>query len=142
MPQVKGTFTLKADDVDKLRNAMTNLGESSERVISDYLHNVAGEKIAKSITRFIPTSDRKKIHAKESKWWEQTNNNLAVTIANSMKGTRGKSFYYLYYVATGTGTSKDKGKNDFMEKGIEAEYNNIVDGLLNAVEENIRKELN
>lgn len=141
MPQTKATFSLKADDIDRLKQAIANCGDASEQIITDYLHNVAGEKLAKSITRFVPKSDRKKIHAKDSVWWEQTNNNLSVAIANSIKGTKNKNFYYLYYVATGTGTSNAKGKNDFMEKGIEAEYDNIVDGLLNAVTENIEKEL-
>jgi len=143
MPSIKTNFSLKADDIDKLKHSILRCGSSSEEAINNYLHNEAGEKIAKSITNFIPRSSRKDvIHAKDRKWWQQDNYNLAVATSNSVRGKRGKSFYYLYYVATGTGTNKKKGARDFMKKGMNKEYNNIVNGLVDAVENNINKELN
>lgn len=142
MPGIKSRFVLHDEDIERVKAGIARCGTESEKTINDYLHNVAGEKLAKSITRFLPRSAvNKSNHAKDSKWWEQDNYNLAVSISNSLKGKRGTSFYYLYYVATGTGTSKKKGANEFMEKGMDAEYNNIVDGLLNALNEKIEKEL-
>lgn len=142
MPSIKSRFVLKDEDIKRLNSAILRCGTESEKALNDYLHNVAGEKIAKSITRFLPRSAvNKSNHAKDSVWWEQENYNLAVNISNSLKGKRGTSFYYLYYVATCTGTNKKKGANEFMEKGMEAEHDNIVNGLLDALKEKIDKEL-
>ena len=143
MPSVKTNFSLKADDVARIQQAILRVSNTSEDVINNYLHNTGGKNIVKSITNYIPRSPRKNvIHAKGSNWSEQINYNLAVNISNSLKGSRGKSFYYLYYVATGTGTNKKKGPRDFMTKGLDKEYNNIVDGILTELNKNIDKEMN
>ena len=142
MPTVKTKFSLEDSDYEKIRQSILRCGHSSEEVINKYLHKVAGKNIAKSITKFIPRSPRKNvIHAKGGKWSEQENFNLAVGVANSLEGKRGTSFYYLYYVATGTGTNKKKGPRDFMKKGLDQEYNNVVEGLVNEIDKNIEKEM-
>ena len=141
MPSISSKFSIKENDIDRIRESISRLGFSSEDVINDYLHNTAGNKIVKGMN--VPKSPRKNvIHARGSKWWEQDNYNLAVGISNSLKGKRGSSFYYLYYVVTGTGTSRKNGPNDFMKEGLDKEYNSIVDGLINEIEKNIEKEMN
>ena len=96
MPSVKTNFSLKADDVARIQQAILRVSNTSEDVINNYLHNTGGKNIVKSITNYIPRSPRKNvIHAKGSNWSEQINYNLAVNISNSLKGSRGKSFYYL-----------------------------------------------
>lgn len=139
MPSIKSNFSLKDEDVKRIQQFIVKCGNTSEEVINDYIHNEAGERITKGITRFIPVSKRNKVHAKNSKWSEQKNYNLAVNISNKTSGKN--SFYYLYYVATGTGTSKKNGPNDFMKKGMDQEYNNVVNGLINELEKNINKEM-
>lgn len=135
MASVKTTFTLKDNDVERITKAIQNCGEYSEQTINNYLHNVAGEKIARSITDFLPRSNRNKVHAKDSKWYKINNYNLSVSIENASK------FYYLYYVATGTGTSKLNEPKTFMEDGLNKERNNIVNGIVNELIKNINKEL-
>lgn len=139
MPKIRTRYSLEWEDVERIREAIVRCGVSGEGAINDYLHNTAGEMIAQSITKFIPRSDRKKVHARDSKWYAQSNFNLAVGISNSQRGKN--SAYYLYYVATGTGTSKKNGPNDFMEKGLEKEYDNVVNGVIQKLLENIDKEL-
>ena len=142
MPSIKSNFGIKETDIERIRQSILRVGETSENVINDYLHKTAGKNIIKSITPHIPRSERKNvIHARNSNWSNQENFNLAVSISNSLKGKRGSSFYYLYYVVTGTGTNKKKGARDFMSKGLDEEYNNIVKGLLNELDKNIEKEL-
>lgn len=141
MPSFKTNFSLNYEDVERIQQAILRCGSTSEDVINDYLHNKAGDIIIQSITKFIPRSKVNKVHAKDSKWHEQTNYNLAVNIANSTKGKRDKSFYYLYYVATGTGTSRKNGPNDFMSKGLDKEYDNIVNGVIDELLKNINKEM-
>ena len=143
MPSVKTNFSLKDEDIEKVKQAIIRAGNTSEEVINDYLHNVAGGKIAKSITNYIPLSPREDvIHAQTSKWYEQDDFNLAVGIGNSLKGKRGTSFYYLYYVVIGKGPNKKKGPRDFMKDGLNEEYDSVVDGLMNELEKNIEKEMN
>lgn len=143
MPSIKNTFSLKDTDIERIRKSISRVGEISEDVINNYLHNKAGKKITKSITNYIPKSPRKNvIHARGSNWSEQDNYNLAVSISNSLKGKRGTSFYYLYYVATGTGTNEEKGARNFMDKGMDKEYNNIVNGIVEELSTNIEKEMN
>lgn len=139
MPTIKTRFSLKTEDIERFNEAIKRCGTSSEGAINEYLHGSAGETIARGITKFIPRSDRNKVHARDSKWYTQSNFNLAVGVANSIKGKN--SAYYLYYVATGTGTSKKNGPNDFMEKGLEKEYDNVVNGVIQKLLENIDKEL-
>ena len=142
MPSIRTNFSFKDSDIEKIKQAIINVGVTSERVVNNYLHNVAGKNITERITNYIPHSPRKNvIHAKNSKWSEQENFNLAIKIGNSLKGSRGKSFYYLYYVVTGTGTSYKKGARDFMEEGLNAEYENVVNGIVNELSKNIEKEL-
>lgn len=142
MPLSSTKFELNADEIVKLQQAISNCGITSEKVINNYLHTRGSERIIDSVTRFIPVSKKGKRHAKKSKWHTQTNYNLAVEISNSLKGKRGTSFYYLYYVVTGTGTNKRKGANDFMDKGLSKEHVTIVNDLIEEINENIEKELN
>lgn len=142
MPLASTKFELNDEEIEKLKQAILNCGVSSEKVINNYLHTRGSERITNSVTRFIPVSKKGKRHAKKSKWHTQTNYNLAVEISNDLKGKRGTSFYYLYYVVTGTGTSKRKGSNDFMEKGLNKEHVTIVNELIEEVDKNIEKEMN
>lgn len=147
MPSIKTNFSLKDEDLDRIKRAIVNCGETSEEVINDYLHNIAGKKFVKKMDKYIPVAKTDKTHpripirAKGNKWSEQDDYNLAVKISNSLKGKRGTSFYYLYYVVTGTGTSKNHGERDFMEKGLNEEYDNVVDGIINELSKNIEKEM-
>lgn len=148
MPKVNTEFGFEYSDYEKVRQAILRCGSTSEDVINDYLHNTAGKKITKSIDNYIPVAKIDKTHpaipirAKGNNWSEQENFNLAVNIGNSLKGKRGTSFYYLYYVVTGTGTNAEKGPRDFMSQGLNNEYNNIVNELINELDKNINKEMN
>ena len=147
MPSIKTDFSIKESDIERIKQSIGNCGETSESVINNYLHNVAGEKFVKSMDKYIPVAKIDKTHpripiqARGNKWSEQKNYNLAVNISNSLKGVRGTSFYYLYYVITGTGTSKNKGERDFMKQGLDREYDDVVNGIINELDKNIEKEL-
>lgn len=139
MPSIKTNFKIKAQDIERVQEAVIRCGLQSEGLLNDYLHNEAGDMIAQSITRAMPRSTRKKVHAKDKKWYEQINYDLSVGIANKTGGKN--SFYYLYYPATGTGTSEGKEPNDFMERGLEKEYNKIVNGMIEVLTKNFLKEM-
>lgn len=139
MPSVKASFKLKDSDIIKLDDQLKRIGDGVEDVVNEHLHTVTGKQMADSITQFIPVSKKGKRHAKHSKWWEQKDYNLGVEISNSIRGKR--SFYYLYYVATGTGTSYRNGKRDFMQEGVDKAYDKIVNSLTEKLEEHIERGL-
>lgn len=139
MPVSRSDFSLKYTDIERLQNSIAQIGHTSESVINEHLHNVTGEQMVEGITRYIPVSKKGKRHAKYNKWWEQSDYNLAVAIENSLKGKRGTSFYYLYYVITGTGTSYMYGKRDFMEQGLNKNYDKIVNSLFDELMKHIER---
>lgn len=141
MPVAKTRFNIRYDDVVVLQDAIQQVGYESEKIINNHLHNVTGQQMVEGITKFIPVSKKGARHAKYNKWWEQNNYNMAVNLETSTKGRRGTSFYYLYYVITGTGTSYDYGERDFMEQGMDASYNKIVDDLINEVMNHIERSI-
>ena len=142
MPSVKNNFNIKYDDVGKIQESILKLGNNNtEEVLNEYIHNSAANQIIEYVTKEIPVSKRGIRHARFDTWWEQENNNLSVGIANSLKGKRGSSFYYLYYVATGTGTSKRRGGTDFMEIGLDRVYPSLIDGIVAQLEKKIESEM-
>lgn len=125
-------FGFKRNDVEKIQNLLLATPQNAEKVINNYLHNIAKEKLVNSITNFIPVSDIKtKIHAKESKWYETKDWNLAVEVKNARK------FYYIYFPLTAQGTSEGKMPNDFFLKGMMAVYDDVVEELLEELENNL-----
>jgi hypothetical protein len=142
MPVIKENFELKYDDILKLNKALINFQGDKEKTINDCLRNNSSPRITKSVTDFLPVSEKGKRHAKDNSWYEQTYYNLSFVLSNSLKGKRGKSFYYLYYPVTGTGNSYKKGPNDFLGKGMNKEYDNVVEELLNALNTKLEEEIN
>lgn len=119
-------FSIKDEDINKINEAITNFEGNTERVINDYLGTQAKEKFIQSITNLIPVSRvNKRRHAKNSNPLDgKIRNNLTLWIHTKTK------FNYLYFPQNAEGTSKGKIPNDFMERGIDAEYDNVVNGIL------------
>ena len=119
-------FSIKDEDINKINEAITNFEGNAERVINDYLGTQAKEKFIQSITNLIPVAPvNKRRHAKNSNPLDgKIRNNLTLWIHTKTK------FNYLYFPQNAEGTSKGKIPNDFMERGIDAEYDNVVNGIL------------
>lgn len=117
-------FEIKNEDLQKIQEAILDYGNNAERDINDYLHSVAKNKFIESITNYIPVSNVPKAHAKMSNPLGSESYNLSIVIKTKPK------FNYLYFPQTGEGTSKKNAPNDFMQKGIDEEYNNVINDLL------------
>lgn len=124
-------FEIKQEDLNKIEEAILEYGENSEKVINDYLNSVAKNKFMAAIKDYMPVSNRRKIHAKTSNSIDSISYNLALVIKTKSK------FNYLYFPQTGEGTSKGKSPNDFMEKGIDKEYDNVINGILDKLKNRI-----
>lgn len=124
-------FSMKYEDVEKIKDSIQKFDGDAESVINKYLEKEAKNKIINSIVDFIPVSKEKypsqigKIHAKHSKPL------TGKRIANlTLKINTKKDFNYLYFPQMAEGTSKGKQPNDFMEKGIDKVYDNVVNQML------------
>lgn len=124
-------FSIKDEDVKRIKNSIQKFNGDAENVINKYLEKEAKKKIINSIVDFIPVSKEKypsqkgKIHAKTSKpLTGKRISNLTLKINTK------KEFNYLYFPQMAQGTSKGKQPNDFMEKGIDKVYDNVVNEML------------
>lgn len=127
------TFTLEDKDLELLKQRIQEYGTGAEDVINKYLHGEGKESIMKSIEDYTPVSSRKKVHAKGSMPYQGTGYNLSVTVKTKTK------YNYLYFPDAGEGTSARNPKNSgFMEKGLDAIYEKVVEGMLKAVEKEIK----
>lgn len=129
------TFTLDDKDMELLKQRIQEYGTGAEDAINKYLHGEGKESIMKSIEDYTPVSSRKKAHAKGSMPYQGTGYNLSVTVKTKTK------YNYLYFPDAGEGTSRKNPKNSgFMEKGLDAIYDKIVDGMLKAVVKEIKND--
>lgn len=127
------TFTLEDKDMELLKQKIQEFGPGAENQINKYLHGEGKEIIVKSIEDYTPVSNRKKAHAKGNMPYQGTGYNLSVAVKTKTK------YNYLYFPDAGKGTSAKNPKNSgFMEKGLNAIYDKIVDGMLKAVAKEIK----
>ena len=127
-------FQLEYEDILRLQEAIMNYGDGAEEVINDYLTQQANKMFTDSITNLIPVSDRNKPHAKDNKPLKgQLIDNLTLKIGTISK------YHYLYFPQTATGSHfEGKAPNDFMEKGLNSEYDNVVNGMLEALQNHLK----
>lgn len=118
-------FSLKEEDLARIQEAIIDFGDDAESVINGCLANEVKDKFITSITNLIPVSDKNKKHAKSSNPLDgKVRNNLTLWIHTKPK------YNYLYFPQNAEGQSKNNSPNDFMEKGIDAEYDNAVNIIL------------
>jgi hypothetical protein len=118
------TFDSNAKQFNDFLRQFVEQGSAVESTINDYLHNVAGRKIASSIEGIVPVSDRNKKHARNSApFGRQENYNLAVKVMTN------KEFNYLVFPDEALGTSKGKTPQDFTGRGLEAVMPELIDEM-------------
>ena len=119
-------------DFAKIQDKIREFSDGAEQVINEYLINQASDIFMDSITNLIPVSDRQKKHAKQNApLVGEQKENLVLYIH-----TR-KPWHYLYFPDEGEGTSLGQKAHDFMGEGVEAKYDEVVNGMLDALINNI-----
>lgn len=125
----RANFGMSDEDVKRLQRAIINYGEGAEQVINDYLKTNASDIFIKSIVNLIPVSNVNKTHAKNSNPLKAEQiDNLSLYIHTKNK------FNYLYFPQEGEGTSSGKAQNDFMQYGVDAKYDYIVNEMLDKLQ--------
>lgn len=122
------SFSLNDDDVNKLIEAIQRYEDNAEDAISNYLETEVPSITKPSIQSLIPVSDRNKAHARTSApFTEDMEGKLSIYIHTK------KQWHYLYFPDEGEGTSKGQMPHDFMNQGVENEYDTLVNGLLDSL---------
>lgn len=122
-------FSLNDDDLKTLQSSIQDFQGNSEDAINQCLENEVKPMLINSIINFIPVSEKNKNHAKYSDPLQgNLNGNLSLLIHTK------KKYNYLYFPQEGEGTSKSHGPNDFMGKGIEQQYDNVVNIMLEKIQ--------
>lgn len=122
-------FKLKNKDIDALREKLIRVIPEAERTINAYLANEGAQVIIGGITQYTPVSNREKRHAKNSMPYKEKLGNMKVMVSTK------PAYGYLYFPDAGEGTSGKSRKHEgFMQDGVESVYENVVNGILEAVE--------
>lgn len=122
-------FELKSEDMDILREKLRRIVPNAEKIINTYLAEKGAEELIGGVTKYTPVSNREKKHAKNSMPYKAKPGNLRVNISTKPE------YGYLYFPDAGEGTSsKNPVHEGFMQDGVESVYENVVNGLLEAVE--------
>lgn len=122
-------FELNAKSIDVLERTIKEYQQGAEEKITNYLHGKGYEILSNSIQNRIPVSNRKKKHARNYKALRdrKKGSNLAVIIGTAPK------YDYLYFPDDGSNTVHHAGEQHFFEKGVEAEEENVVNQILDAL---------
>lgn len=125
-------FELKENDFEKVINAIIEFEGNSEKIINQYLEEEAKNKIIDSIINLIPVSASRKKHAKRSNPLDgKRRSNLTLTITSKNK------YNYLYFPDQGEGTNKVA--KEFMEKGIDNVYEDVVNSMLEKLQKKLEE---
>lgn len=132
-------FQIKQEDIIRLQEAMMRFGDESESTINDYFMGIGANIGVRAITSLLPTSGRtwkgKGKPAKSSNPFQSDFVNLGFSIRSK------KKYNYLYFPDQGSGTSLKNNPLEFMDKGLDKVYDDIVDGLLKGLKIKIEEEL-
>lgn len=132
MPKIE--FSIKENDLERIKEAIIDFGDNAENVINECLANEVKNTLITSITNFIPVSKKNKKHAKTSNPLQgDVRNNLTLWIRTKPK------FNYLYFPQNAEGQSRNNSPNDFMEKGINNEYDNVVNTILDKLQNRLEE---
>ena len=121
-------FELDSKDIDRLVGAIKQYEGDAEQALGNYLENEADKIFRPSIENLIPVSDTDKKHARTSApLTGDMEGNLSLYIHTK------KAWHYLYFPDEGEGTSKGQKPHDFMNEGIEKQYDTVVNGMIDAL---------
>lgn len=128
-------FQLNSDDLDKLKEKIGQLNEHAEDEINKVLHTESVRDVPQSVQQLINVSTKKRgTHAKHGKPFKTEPFNLGFFVQSFPR------YGYLVFPDEGRGI-RNPLKQDFTQRGIDKEHPKIVNNLLEALTNRIKKEL-
>jgi len=120
-------FQIKEEDLKPLIDKLESLPPKVDDDINSYLEQTGSKNAKNAIMDLIPIGSHlfkgHESHAKNSQPFSIEMEHLGFKIKTK------NSYKYLYFPNEGAGTSKNKGAQNFMEKGIEKEYSELIKGI-------------
>lgn len=120
-------YNLKLEDNEKLVEQFQRLAEKSETLTNEYFDKVAAKLMMEKIIGFMPRSEARKKHAKDSNPLSKKLVNLGFVIKSK------NQFGYLVFPDEGKGY-RNPVAQEFSVKGAEEASPGIEDGLLEVLE--------
>jgi len=124
-------YEIDYTSVTDLQEKLSQIPGKGEEIINRVMYLDGISILTDDITRFIPTSNKKKKHAADANWSKSTKFNLGFEIISRGGAANNKnSFGYLIFPDEGRG-SKNPKAHDFTGKGLEQSTPKIME-ILNA----------
>lgn len=109
-------------DIERLEDTISRLGDMAEETVNKILHGEGAEMVKKDLTRFVPVSQKSKVHAKSSDPWNIKDINLGLQVKTRLK------FHYLVFPDEGRGI-RNPVKQDFTGQGLEKAQPSLIQEL-------------
>lgn len=126
-------------DVEILEERISKLGDDAETTVNEILHGMGVETVTKDVTDLLPVSSRQKKHAKHSKPFTHTPQNLGFIFKTRGGASKNKtSFGYLVFPDEGRGP-RNPLEQDFTGRGIDRAKPKIIDELTEVITKKLQE---
>ena len=133
--EIKVDFT----EVELLEQKLSQIGEGSEKIVNEIVHNMGVDTVTRDVTALLPVSSRNKRHAKFSKPFTYEPMNLGFIFKTRGGAAKNKtSFGYLIFPDEGRGPRNPR-EQDFTGRGIEQAKPKIIDELREVITRKIQE---
>lgn len=118
--------SIKAEEIDSLKELLDRFGEKSHKIVNEVLHSdEAAKAVEDNISVLLPCSNRhwkgKSAPASQTQPFRSDNSEL-LTLTVKTK----KSHNYLYFPDDGSNTKNHQGNQHFMKRGADASVSTIA----------------
>lgn len=132
-------FEIEAEDLEKLEEKLSKLGDESEPIVNEVLHGMGVETVTKDVTDLLPVSSRNKKHAKFSKPFTHDPVNLGFIFKTRGGAAKNKrSFGYLVFPDEGRGPRNPE-EQDFTGRGINRAKPKIINELTEVITKKLQE---
>lgn len=132
-------FEIEAEDLEKLEEKLSKLGDESEPIVNEVLHGMGVETVTKDVTDLLPVSSRNKKHAKFSKPFTHDPVNLGFIFKTRGGAAKNKrSFGYLVFPDEGRGP-RNPVEQDFTGRGINRAKPKIINELTEVITKKLQE---
>lgn len=132
-------FEIEAEDLEKLEEKLSKLGDESEPIVNEVLHGMGVETVTKDVTDLLPVSSRSKKHAKFSKPFTHDPVNLGFIFKTRGGAAKNKrSFGYLVFPDEGRGP-RNPVEQDFTGRGINRAKPKIINELTEVITKKLQE---
>lgn len=122
-------FSVDIKQNEKLEKHLKNVSSDIEKDLNDFLHTTSAKRVMQQIINFMPVSDRRKKHARDSSPLKIEEKNLGFSVyAKGGAANKPGSYGYLVFPNEGRGVHNRKAQ-EFFERGMNKEKDRIFEDV-------------